>query len=216
MRFALIYLLIISQIGFGQQDSTQTNTKTTIAAVQTNLARPNLDNGTVEEQYEYLLRRGGNYSANGVRYEVIRVSDLEKFKNNLADSVSIANTSLLELKNTIAENTTEIDGLKSRLSETSENLKNSTEEKDSMSFLGALVSKGTYKGIMWAIILGLLFLSLIFIYKFRNSNFLTTQAKSALVNLEEEFEQHRRRALEREQKISRQLQDEINKNKNKK
>jgi hypothetical protein len=52
-----------------------------------------------------------------------------------------------------------------------------------------------------------------FIYKFRSSNTLTQQAKSALADLEEEYEQHRRRALEREQKISRELHDERNKNK---
>lgn len=176
----------------------------------------NLENGTVSEQYQYLLKRGGNYSANGIRYEVIRISDLNKFNKNIQDSISIANKALLGLRNTIAENTTEIDGLKSQLSETSESLKTLNEEKDSMSFFGVMVSKGAYRGIVWTIILVLLFLLLIFIYKFRNSNFLTVQAKSALANLEEEFEQHRRRALEREQKISRQLQDEINKNRAKK
>lgn len=196
-HFPVFIVLLVAQFGFGQQDSTKTN----------------LDTGTLEEQYQYLLRRGGNYGANGIRYEVIRISDLDKFNKNVQDSISIANKSLLELRNTIAENTTEIDGLKSRLSETSENLQGLTQEKDSMPFFGVMVSKGTYKGIVWTIILVLLFLLFIFIYKFRNSNFLTVQAKSALASLEEEFEQHRRRALEREQKISRQLQDEINKNK---
>lgn len=197
---ALLSILFVFSTSFAQQDSTEVN----------------LENGTVAQQYEYLLKRGGNYSANNIRYEVIRIRDLERFRQNIQDSITTANKSLLELRNTIAENTTEIDGLKSRLSETTENLQNLTAEKDSMSFFGGMVSKGTYKGIVWTIILVLLFLLLIFIYKFRNSNFLTVQAKSALADLEGEFEQHRRRALEREQKISRQLQDEINKNKTKK
>ena len=42
---------------------------------------------------------------------------------------------------------------------------------------------------------------------------LTQEAKTSLDELEIEYEEHRRRALEREQKISRQYQDEINKNK---
>ena len=88
-----------------------------------------------------------------------------------------------------------------------------TEEKDSMSFLGLPVSKGTYNFVLWTII-GALFLTLgLFIYKFRNSNILTQEAKQNLSELEVEYEDHRRRALEREQKISRQLQDEINKQK---
>ena len=79
-----------------------------------------------------------------------------------------------------------------------------------MSFLGILVSKATYNVILWTIIAGLLGLLLLFIYKFRRSNILTQIAKSNLSELETEYEDHRRRALEREQRISRQLQDEIN------
>ncbi len=63
------------------------------------------------------------------------------------------------------------------------------------------------------IIFGLLVFLILFVYKFKNSNALTQSAKAALADVEEEFEQHRRRALEREQKISRKLQDEINKKK---
>jgi hypothetical protein len=66
---------------------------------------------------------------------------------------------------------------------------------------------------MWSIIAALFALLLFFIYKFKNSNTLTRQAKFKLEEVESEFEEHRRIALEREQKVRRQLQDEINKNK---
>ncbi|MBD3661274.1 MAG: tRNA (guanine-N1)-methyltransferase, partial [Arenibacter algicola] len=59
----------------------------------------------------------------------------------------------------------------------------------------------------------LLMFLIFFIYKIRNSNNSTQEAKSTLAEEETEYEDHRRRALEREQKISRQLQDEINKHK---
>ena len=42
---------------------------------------------------------------------------------------------------------------------------------------------------------------------------MTKDAKRALSEMEEEFEEHRKTALEREQKVRRQLQDEINKQK---
>jgi hypothetical protein len=80
-----------------------------------------------------------------------------------------------------------------------------------MSFLGIQVSKATYNVILWTMIAALLGLLLLFIYRFRRSNILTQIAKSNLAELETEYEDHRRRALEREQRISRQLQDEINK-----
>ncbi|PWL38610.1 tRNA (guanine-N1)-methyltransferase [Flagellimonas aquimarina] len=168
---------------------------------------------TLVGQFRELERKSGNYRANGIRYEVIRLVDLNKIKTNIFDSINNANASIKELSATIARNKSEIDGLNAKLQETTNNLKNVTDEKDSMSFFGAMVGKGTYKLILWSIILGLLLFLLFFIYRFRNSNFLTHQAKTALADVEREYEDHRRRALEREQKISRQLQDELNKNK---
>ena len=171
--------------------------------------------GTLVGQFEELERKGGNYRANGFRYEVIKIGDLYRLKNNIFDSINTANTTIKNLSATITSNKAEIEDLNAKLQETTNNLRNVTEEKDSISFFGALVSKGTYKLILWSIIFGLLLFLLFFIYRFRNSNYLTHQAKTALADLEKEYEQHRRRALEREQKISRQLQDELNKQKNK-
>nr|WP_299344295.1 tRNA (guanine-N1)-methyltransferase [Allomuricauda sp.] len=171
------------------------------------------DDPTLVGQFQRLEKKSGNYRANGIRYEVIRLVDLNQIKQNIFDSINTANTSIKELTATIEGNNAEIDGLNTKLQETTENLKTVTDEKDSISFFGVSVGKATYKGILWSIIVGLLLMLFLFIYKFRNSNFLTLQAKTALADLEQEFEEHRRRALEREQKISRRLQDELNKNK---
>lgn len=168
---------------------------------------------TLRGQFEELESKSGNYRANGIQYEVIKLSDLYKTKNNIFDSIETANKTIKDLSATITANDAEIEDLNTKLQETTNKLNAVTEEKDSISFFGAMVSKGTYNFILWSIIFGLLLLLLFFIYRFRNSNFLTQQAKSALADLEEEYQIHRRRALEREQKISRQLQDELNKQK---
>ncbi|MDO1502661.1 hypothetical protein Q2T40_21440 [Winogradskyella maritima] len=64
-----------------------------------------------------------------------------------------------------------------KLEETTNNLTSVTEEKDSMSFLGIMVSKSTYNTILWSVMGCLLVFLLFFIYKFRNSNVLTQEAK---------------------------------------
>lgn len=168
---------------------------------------------SISGQFEVLERKSTNYNAQGKRYEVIRLIELNKIKKNIFDTISSANQSIKDLTATITSNKAEINSLNSKLQETTNNLKTITAEKDSISFFGALISKGTYNFILWSIIFGLLLFLLLFIYKFRNSNFLTHQAKTALADVEKEYEDHRRRALEREQKISRQLQDELNKQK---
>jgi len=172
-----------------------------------------LDEGPISKQFDYISKRSGNYRADGVRYEVVRESNLYKIRKNVLDSIAVMNKKTAELKSTISGHETTITSLNKKLEETTTNLSAVTEEKDSMSFLGIQVSKGTYNFILWTIIAGLFLLLGLFVYKFRNSNILTQEAKQNLSELELEYEDHRRRALEREQKISRQLQDELNKQK---
>ncbi|NJB70552.1 molybdopterin converting factor small subunit [Saonia flava] len=174
-----------------------------------------LDEGSIDSQFDFITTKSGNYRADGKRYEVVRVIHLNKLKTNVLDSLNAANKKESELKSLITTHETTINSLKDKLDQTSTQLASVTEEKDSMSFLGMGVSKGLYNLILWSIIGGLLLFLAMFIFKFRNSNVLTQESKSALSELEAEYEQHRRRALEREQKINRELQDERNKHKKK-
>ena len=170
---------------------------------------PSLDKGTIESQFEFVYRKSGNYRAEGKRYEVVRTLNLDKLRQNVRDTLEAFNKNKVELKATIAGNEASIASLNDKLAQTTANLDKVTEEKDSMRFLGMLVSKGSYNLIMWAVIIILFLMLLLFIYRYRNSNYLTQEAKVRLAELEEEYEDHRRKALEREQRISRQLQDEI-------
>jgi len=175
-----------------------------------------LDNGDIDGQFEYVYKKSGNYRSEGKRYEVVRTISLDQLRKNVMDTLSGFNSRAAELKATISGHESTISSLEKKLEDTTNSLASVTEEKDNMSFLGIAVSKGTYNAILWTVIAGLLILLLFFIYKFRNSNILTQEAKTNLSELETEYEDHRRRALEREQKISRQLQDEINKYKKQK
>jgi len=172
---------------------------------------PSLDKGSIDSQFDYLYRKSGNYRADGKRYEVVRTLNLDKLRQNVIDTINAANKKATQLKGVINTQESTIASLNEKLSETTKNLASVTDEKDSMSLLGAQVSKATYNIILWTMILGLFLLLLLFIFKFRQSNVLTQEAKTNLADLESEYEDHRRRALEREQRISRQLQDEINK-----
>lgn len=201
-RLFLIVLTLLSfNLHFGQEDDDTQEQDAT------------LETGTISGQFEYLAKKSGNYRANGVRYEVVKVESLDKLRENVLDTLNLIQKKTTELNAKIVENEKTLAALNLKLSETSTNLSAISEEKDSMSVFGILVAKTTYSIILWTLIAGLLLLLLFFIYKFRSSNILTQEAKTSLSELETEYEDHRRRALEREQKISRQYQDEINKNK---
>jgi len=201
MKVLRLLCLVISLLAFNLQYAQEDGAQETLS----------LDSGSIDNQFEYVYKKSGNYRADGKKYEVVRTISLDKLRQNVLDTLNAFNKRQSELKGTIAGHETTITGLNKKLAETTNNLASVTEEKDSMSFLGMLVSKITYNTILWSIIAGLLALTLFFMFKFRRSNVLTQEAKSNLSELETEYEDHRRRALEREQKISRQLQDEINK-----
>ena len=171
--------------------------------------KPTLENGTVGEQFEYILGESNNYK----NYKVIKTTLLNTLKKNTLDSIARLENELAQSQQLTSEQKNEIDGLKQELANTNEQLSGVTEEKDSITFFGTLINKPVYKSIMWGIVAALALVLLLFIYKFKNANAVTQQAKKSLADLELEYEEHRRKALEREQKARRQLQDEINKQK---
>lgn len=173
-----------------------------------------LDSGNIDSQFEYVFRKSGNFKGtNGQPYEAVKQAWLLKLKANVLDSLKTTYKDLADSEATVANQAKEIDDLKAKLDNTQTTLNETNEEKNNMAFLGMQTSKTNYNVIMWTIIAALTALLLFFIYKFKNSNSLTKDAKHKLEEVESEFEEHRRNALEREQKVRRQLQDELNKNK---
>lgn len=173
-----------------------------------------INEGSINEQFDFILRKSGNFkSTNGQAYEAVKQSWLLALKSHTLDSLKTIRKSLNDTKIVVNNQTKEISDLKSKLTNTQSDLDKTNLDKDSMALFGLQMSKANYNMLMWSIIAILLALLILFIYKFKNSNTITKDAKKALGEIEEEFDEHRRVALEREQKVRRQLQDEINKQK---
>jgi tetrahydromethanopterin S-methyltransferase subunit B len=168
-----------------------------------------LNSGTIDSQFEYVIRRSPRWQD----YKNVKTNWLYTLKSHTLDSLKVLQIQLDDTKAVVNVKQKEIDDLKTNLSSTQTTLDATNEEKDNMALFGMQMSKGSYNTLMWSIIAGLFALLLFFIYKFKNSNSITKEAKLSLAETEDEFEEHRRNALEREQKVRRQLQDELNKQK---
>jgi len=171
-----------------------------------------LNSGSLDNQFEFVIQRSNNYQ----EYKVVKKTWLYSLKAHTLDSLKAINKNLVDTQAIVDNQNKEITELKSSLSNTQESLDETNLEKDSMALFGLQMSKSGYNTLLWSIIGALLALLLLFIYRYNNSNAVTKEAKKALSETEEEFEDHRRVALEREQKVRRQLQDELNKHKNSK
>ncbi|XMO86705.1 tRNA (guanine-N1)-methyltransferase [Algibacter sp. AS12] len=170
--------------------------------------------GTIDNQFEYILKKSGNFKGtNGQPYEAVKLSMLLALRAHTLDSLKTVHKNLAETKAVVSSQAKEILALKANLSNTQSDLETTNSEKNNMALFGMQMSKINYNVLMWSIIGALLALLILFIYKFKNSNAITRKANHNLAEIEEEFDEHRRTALEREQKVRRQLQDEINKQK---
>lgn len=173
-----------------------------------------LNSGTIENQFEYVIQKASSWNdEKGQAYKVMKRNWLYELKAHTLDSLKAVHKDLLDTQTVVKNQSKEITDLKNNLTNTQNDLEKTNTEKDSMSLFGMQMSKTGYNALMWAIIAGLLAFLLFFIYKFNNSNVITKEARLALSEMEAEFEEHRKTALEREQKVRRQLQDEINKQK---
>ena len=168
-----------------------------------------LNDGTIDNQFEFIIKSSNRYQ----EFKVVKATWLNTLRAHTSDSLKALQNKLDNTNTTINTQQKEIDELKTNLTKTQDTLIATNTEKDSMALFGLQMSKIGYNMLMWAIIAGLLVFLMIFIFKFKNSNSVTKNAKKALSEVENEFEEHRRNALEREQKVRRQLQDELNKQK---
>ncbi|UZO79344.1 tRNA (guanine-N1)-methyltransferase [Aquimarina sp. ERC-38] len=162
---------------------------------------------SIEKQFDMVIRKSGRYQ----EYKVVKRTWMDKLKANTIDTLKTLEDKLSTAREEIAKQETTINDLQTSLGDTNKDLEAVSEEKDNMNFMGVAMTKSSYKTMMWSIVGVLLALLAFFIFQFKNSNAVTVRAKKALAETEVEFEDHRRRSLEREQKVMRKLQDEINK-----
>ena len=74
------------------------------------------------------------------------------------------------------------------------------------------MNKTAYVSMMWVVVAILLIALIFFVLRFKSSFSTIKQTKFELDKVENEYEEHRKKSLKKEQELMRKLQDEINKN----
>ena len=176
---------------------------------QSIIAQENLPEqpNTVENQFNELYKKSNNYQI----YKVIKKNEYLRLQKSILDSIKVIKTDAASKQVKINEQQKSITELQTKIDTLNTDLATSIGKEDAISFIGIPLDKGTYNTIVWGIIFTLLAGLAFFIYRFNNSNVVTKETKSLLSDTEEEFEQYKRKSIEKEQKLRRQLQDEINK-----
>jgi preprotein translocase subunit SecF len=162
---------------------------------------------SVEIQFDDIYRTSTTYQT----YKVIGKDRYQLLKKNVLDSLKDAKSLITEKERLLKIEIDNIKQTKNLLSKTQIELETANKKENSISLFGTQLSKTSYNLLLWSIIVITILALFYFIFKFSQSNMLTKEAKNNLLDVEQEFEEHRKKSIEREQKLRRQLQDEVNK-----
>jgi hypothetical protein len=162
---------------------------------------------TLPNQLQSMVER----AATQEDFRIIRNTALLQFQANLVDSLGRMRKEQAQQKAQLANVEVRLKKTEELLTQAEASYQEISTRRDSMSLLGLPVSKATYQSIMGILIAVFAALAGFFYFRFRSRNGVTSKVEKLLQETQEEFEQYKKRAIEREQKLKRELQDELNK-----
>jgi preprotein translocase subunit SecF len=165
---------------------------------------------SINGQFEKLLRISTNYQ----RYKVIDKEKFLQLRQNVLDSIKTSQNLVIQKNRLIKAEQQTIKRTQGLLNKTQLDISASLLREDSIFLFGVPLSNVNYSIILWTLILSLISALIYIISRFKKNNILTKEAKHNLLIVEKELEQHIKNSIEREQKLRRKLQDEINKQRN--
>lgn len=166
-----------------------------------------LEDHSISNQFDQIYKTSSSYEV----YKVILKKRYLQLKQHVLDSVAASQDLVLEKIDLLKAEKENSKKTREILHKTKLDLEMAIQKENLISFLGLQVSKTAYHLNLWTCVLLLLFALVCFIFKFTKSNILTKKAQDNLQSQHSEYEQYKKKSIEREQKLRRELQDEINK-----
>ncbi|HQV34765.1 MAG TPA: tRNA (guanine-N1)-methyltransferase [Flavobacterium sp.] len=197
-NYFYFFLLLLTNVALSQEPNPESNS----ASI----------NGTLANQFDYVIQKSNNFQ----EYKVVKRDYLMLLKKNSLDSVGRFKNELVSLKSQFSNHASIVAQLNDTLKATNEELKTLKTAQDNVSLFGSPISKTNYNIVMWGIVIVLFLILIVFLFQLKSAKSIAHEVKNNVEKIEEEFEDYKHKALEKEQKLGRQLQDEINKHKSSK
>ena len=165
------------------------------------------DNKTLQERYIILKSKSQTYND----YKVIKEVILDGMWRVILDSVSLQKTTIKEAQANIAGLQTEVNKLKSAMDEKEKGMAEMVHDSTHIDVMGIPFHKAAFLSGTGLIVAGLIVGLLSVIGRMKLQNKTLSEKSLALNALIHEFEDYRQRAMDKQTKLSRELQDERNK-----
>lgn len=165
------------------------------------------DGSTLQERYRLMKEKSETYS----EYKVVRQYVLDGLWRMTMDSLRAERSSLGEAHAKIAELENELSSVDVTIKQKDASIEELQHEGSHIRVLGMDFQKSFFVSLVGFIFLGLMVFAGVLIARMKWMQ-VTTRQKTEMVNsLTSEFETYKRNALDKQMKLSRELQDERNK-----
>lgn len=188
-NYLLLSLLVICSYSFSQSDND---------SIPSNNSLP-----TIIDKYDQLIEEGSTYK----EYNMVKKKKVKSFRDEILASKDSLENIIDQQNNKQNELNESIENLEEELAETKQTSGQLRKRTDSIAFLGMQLEKTVYHFIVWSIIGILAVISILLFINYRKSHVVTKATKESMRNLETEYEEYRRNAIEKQQQQGRKILD---------
>ncbi|MEZ5069995.1 MAG: hypothetical protein R2751_03245 [Bacteroidales bacterium] len=179
------------------QSTTQTTQTQTVQAPRRYSMPEVMDTADLKAQLRYLDESTRVY--NGFR--AVREELFRRTKQNVEDTLTGLQAEIARLNGALASSSFEKEALQENLERTKNERDQAIRNRDSLSFLGIQMGKGLYSSIMWIALLILAVAGAALFLLFKRSHGVTSHTRRELETLQEEYDEYRKSAREKYEKL---------------
>lgn len=161
---------------------------------------------SLQEQFVFLKEESSTYKDK----KIIREARLNRFWVNVKDSLAQVQQQLTATQTKVNTQGEEIGSLNEKLDLQQQAVDDSEHASTHISVLGIDMLKSNFLSFFWITASVLILLLLVALYQYRNSKQVTSKTQYNLRAIQRELEDFRKKSLEKERKLRRELQTERN------
>lgn len=143
-----------------------------------------------------------------VDFKAVRKTNIEIIQKNVSDSIAKYTKEIATLKNSSASSVSNLTSIQDSLKTAQQELTIERQKTDSISFLGIDFAKGLYHTIVWSLIAIFALAFIVVLASFRKAKVNANEHQKTAEEAQNNFQTFKKKAMETEQKLKRQLLDE--------
>ncbi|GAA4423995.1 hypothetical protein GCM10023188_03290 [Pontibacter saemangeumensis] len=193
----------------------------TVASAQGTAKKGAPANNTLARQFNNLKDNANSYVENNRTYKVVGVTSLDAFWKSVQDTIEAREKKLIEAgkerdqelaeaKESIQKQNSQLEAIKKEFAAKEQEVQQSAYNVANLSVLGIDMEKQNYVILSFAVIITLLVLLGIFLMQYRSSKLVAVEKQKAFDEIDQEYNEYKKNAREKELKVKRELQTEMN------